>query len=259
MNILQKLRWVVLESPYDSWANEKTGQKTRDLFEKTIGLKLAGYRREYSYGVLPVDTTDFIAIHQLICEEREDGLYPLLGYKTVTWERAKLHNLPFPGLNLVRASQAPLHERAVQAILDDCQKKAISIAYDSSWTMAAEARANPELKKTLREMFTAFYVLFHDAYRIQQLIGGGTIRFKTDEYFKYWGYEPISWNGEVLPPIHNPQLLGEPVRVMHLREFSEEAREVAARWKLFWKRALIIEGKPEVAAVPAAIPFKRAA
>src|SRR4051794_13077167 len=108
------LKLAVINCPYDNWDNSSV----RDLFCRIIGLKLAGYRGKHPYGALPLDTTDFVATHVAIgIDEGLQGFRPIMAYKTVTQERCKIHNLPFPALTLARASGGDAHARKVEEIL----------------------------------------------------------------------------------------------------------------------------------------------
>lgn len=241
MSDFNKIKFVILDCPYDTWDDPRT----RELFTKMVGLKLRGFRHEHFYGVMPVDASDFVGLHQIICEEREGELNPVLASRVISLDRCRVHNLVFPALSLVRLAQAPEHEEVVQSIVDRCERNGIGLSYDSSWTIDPEIRKDRARTARLRDMFTAIYVLSHQEYNLPEIIGGGTLRFKADQYFSYWGYEWISRSGRRLDPISVAHLGGEQVAVMHLQRFSPEALAIADQWKLLWKRRLIIRHPEE--------------
>lgn len=239
-----RLRVVVIDCPYDSWEDGQTAS----FFGKMVGLKLRGYKPEYAYGVMPVDTTDFLANHQLVCRIEDDGsMNPLLGFRSLTYDRCQLHNLPFAGISLCRAAGAPAQEKRVAEIVQSAVDRNRTIAYDSAYTIDPAIRQDRELTRTLREIFKGIYVLYRQDYGIHEQIAGGTIRFKTDQFFEYWGYRPLSTSdGELLPPIQVASLLRESVRVMHLETLTEKSITEAQPWKLMWKNRLTLSSPAQV-------------
>lgn len=220
----------MLNCPYDTWQTALT----RDLFMQMVGFKLSGFRRVYPYGVLPVDSTDFVATHLLVCLKCEQGLIPLTGCKTVTRERCDIHRLPFAGLSLVRAAASPAHERAVLAIMDECQRAGRSLAYASSWTVNRAVKVDRALKRDLREIFEAMFALYYLTEGISDVLGGGVIRLRTDRLFQEWGYRPLTLGDETLPAINVPHLHGDAVTVLYLTAFTPAILEKATRWRWLW-------------------------
>jgi hypothetical protein len=242
MAFIDNLRIIILECPYDTWGDPLT----RDLFSKLVHLKIAGYQQEYEYGVLPVDTTDFIATHQLVCRETPEGFIPLTGYKSTTLERVKKHGLTFPGLGLVRSAQAQKHEKAVTQIIERCERENKSLAYTSTWTMDPSVKNNRELRMKLRDIFEAMYVLFHLEQQISEILVGGTLRFKTEALFEFWGHHFLQLGREILPPIYVPHLLDEKVVVMHLKKFSEAAIKKVEPFRFMWNQKMTIAAPSQI-------------
>lgn len=232
------LKLVVLDCPYDTWNQELT----RQFFLQEVSLKFAGYKGEYPYGVLPVDTSDFVAVHVLVCRDEGGKLTPLMGYRSITDTRCQAHGLPFPAVTLCRMAGAPVHERLVQAIVEASRKRGEEVAYDSTFTMDPATKGDRPLRELLKDILIACQYLHKVENQVVETICGGTIRFKTDQYFKRIGYEPLTApSGEILPPIQVANLLGEDVRVMRLREFPEEALRLGDAWKFFWRSRLQID------------------
>ena len=237
--VLDNLRIVILNCPYDTWEEAQT----RDLFGAMAALKLRGYRDDYAYGVLPLDTTDFVGCHYLLCEDRPDGLQPIMGCRMVSLDRCRVHRLPFPALTLAAMADAPRHAEAMRGIVERCERQGIGIVYDGSWTIDPQTRRE---RRLLHEIFTAMFVMVHDAYAIRETIAGAVLRLKTARYLSSWGYRPLELDGAPLPPVAVQPLLGEPVTLMHLREFTASARTVADRYRALWERRLIIEASTAV-------------
>ncbi|MBC7693694.1 MAG: hypothetical protein H7222_18150 [Methylotenera sp.] len=230
-----RLRFVILDCPYllsqDSQA--------RDLFSRMVRLKYEGYSAHYGTGSLPLDTTDFIGTHHLICEEREGELHPVLGYKTVSLERCQLFNNPFPALSLAITSKATSHAAKVTEIILASEAKNRGLFYGGGWTMAPHAQADRESAKDLKDRMAAMLTTYHLREAQGEELCLGVLRFKTERYFSKIGYEPLrDAEGEILPTFHLRSLLGEEVQMLHCRNFSLEARQLAKNHEILWNQRL---------------------
>lgn len=236
---MKNLRFVLLKSAYDCWKNPLT----QDLLMQTINLKLQGYGREYAYGTLPIDTFDFVGTQHLVCQEEANGkLSVIMGYKTSTLKRSRLHNLTFHGLAILENSGATEHAAAVRKILADCERSETEISYDGSWTMAPAAHQDRDLARHLKEVMAAIQVFYHEQEGVNQIIGFGMLRFKTDQYFKNLGYQAVCGNdGQPLPPFRMSTLQHEPAVLLHLTRFTDIARARAAKLESIWSNRLVID------------------
>lgn len=232
------LRIVIMNCPYDA----REQPQTRELFGKMAALKLRGYRSEYAYGVLPLDATDFVGCHFMLCEERHGQLQPIMACRMTTLERCRIHGLPFPGLALAAMANTSQHFELVQAIVDRCEREGIGLAYDGSMTINPQIRRE---RRIVRDIFTAMFVLVHDEYGVQETIAGAVLRLGTGKYLSSWGYRTLDHNGAPLPPLAVQPLLGEPVTLMHLKEFTPGARAIADRYLALWERRLTIEASTQ--------------
>ena len=76
----EPLEVVVLERPVDTWDSPVTAE----FFHKTMSMRLRGYGRKYEYGLLPVNTADFIADH-IVIGERSTGVFrPVTGWRSIS-------------------------------------------------------------------------------------------------------------------------------------------------------------------------------
>lgn len=238
---LSDLQIVLIDSPYETWDNKET----QDLFFKTVDLKLKGYLNDYEHGVLPLDTTDFVGTHHLICQKTPTGLVPLLGWRSISLEKAKLHNMPFSPLALARACNSPDHEKAIQAIVDRAEKEKFSITYESAITIHPSVRNNEEVTSLLKDVLRAMHVHHHHDYNIKESIVGGSMRHKMDRYFLWWGYKAIDLNGKTLPFVKVPQAKFEPTIIYYRKEFSKEALELAPKFRAIWDEKIVISSERE--------------
>jgi hypothetical protein len=233
------LRIVVIESPYDTLSDPLA----RDLFSKMLQLKIAGYRMVYPYGVLPADTSDFIATHQLICREVKDSYEVLMGVKYITLKKSQTHNLPFPGLTLLRAARAELHEKALEQLLVSYRETPEKVSYGGSWAIGAEARSNPVLQKVLKDLFAVTLVRHEMEIGTSERFCAGATKVKTHEYFQNLGYEKFCYDGQVLPTINTASLLGEPAFMFRCTRFSPAALDLADRYQKLWDSRLVISSE----------------
>lgn len=233
---IKNLRLVIMDRPYDTWDNVKT----QSLFLKTVSLKLKNYLGEYPYGVLPVDTCDFIGTHHLICQEFNGELMPLMGYKSTTLSRSKQHNITFPALAILQSSGALQHAQEVQKILNRCETQDTEISYDGSWTIAQSVRQNREFADELKKTMMAIQVHYHIRDKIPEMVGFGMIRFKTNRYFEEMGYKQFTCEGTPLPPVKMSTLQNEPAILLHLQKFSDTALALADQYSYLWDNRLII-------------------
>jgi hypothetical protein len=214
---------------------------------------LGGYGGEYPDGILPIDTYDFIADHHLVCVPRDGVLHPLMGYRAIPLERCDRHQLPFPGLSLLRdaMSETRLHQRELEALVARCREKAIPLEYQASWTMSPELRDQREFRDFLRDALLAILLMSGDDRPGLERVLCGVPRFKTDALFLGFGFEALSHEGEVLPPVIQRSLRGEPVRMLHCVKVAEWTRALREKFGRMWNDRLCLPAETaEVAAFP---------
>lgn len=237
-----KLRFVQLEVPYDSW-NEKL---TQEVFNKTIALKINGYLTTYPYGILPFDATDFVANHLLICEESQSGsITPLVSYKSISLERCNIHNLVFPCLSILSASNAQLHYGYVNSLLDQFKMNPNAISYESGFTIHPKARMDRDLMKELKTLLMGFSMNHAQEKGIRCFLGMGMTKVKADQYFLSWGYKAFSDDNGELPLVKVKSHFWEESRLFKLENFSQLALESMLKSKSFWNNRILIESKSE--------------
>ncbi len=236
-----RIRLVSIPSPYDRW----TDPMVQSLFCKTLQMRLNGYGSEYGSGVFPLDGADFAGAHHMACQEYDGQLIPIMGFRTTSLSTAKRHGLSFGGLNLVKAAGAIPHTQALQSLLEHCETEGHEISYIASWTMEPSIRKDRELSRLLRELFMAMSVHAHLDTR-SRIIGGCTMRFKIDQWFRTWGFEPLRGQSGDLEPARIPFLLGEQVRMMYLKSFTPEILAAAAPWRDAWEQRLVLSAQESV-------------
>jgi len=223
----ERLRFITLDCPLERWSN----LDVRAAFDETVRLKMLGFGEHYQAHVMPVDTTDFIGYHILTGVEGSDGLHLLAAFRAITCDRCRDFNLTFSAESLALQANARAHAAAVREFVERDSR----VGYLGSWTVHPSARANPSLRTALREDFALGSVLAHQEAGIPRLVVGATLRFKVDRLLASVGFRPLSHEGSPLPPIEVRHLNGEPVLLMCLDEFDQEALKRAdalrARWQ----------------------------
>jgi hypothetical protein len=235
-----ELKVVVLEAPYDSLEDPEA----QEMFGKLMALRLRGYGGKYDYGIMPVDSSDFIATHLAVCKVDRTGLTPIMtpimAYKSVTEPKCQLHRIPFSGLQLPVSAGAKKSIQAVQEIIDRSKERQSLVAYDGGWTMDPNARKNRILAQELKNLFTCIQVNHYQRYGKFDLLCGGLLRFQTEQLFSAWGYKPLQLNGESLGAFANPSLGNEPILMMHGQEFSPYALDLARKYQAYWEDRVAI-------------------
>lgn len=123
---MEKLKIVILESPFDNWSNPFVGEFLKDL----IGLKLRGYGHEYAYGVLPVDGADLFSTHLALCREEDNRkLKPLMAMRWTSLKKSRQHHMNFPGMSLLFQAGATEHMRSLEKIITDVDARNSDLFY----------------------------------------------------------------------------------------------------------------------------------
>src|SRR3974390_261236 len=83
------LRFVTLACPLERWREPDV----RAAFAEMVRLKMLGFSSQHAAGIMPVDTSDFIASHVLTCVEGSDGLHVASAFRSISTERCREFNL----------------------------------------------------------------------------------------------------------------------------------------------------------------------
>lgn len=228
-----KLKIVILKDVSRFWS-QTNDENFKNLFYKMIQLKLHGYNSEYPEGVLPIDTTDFIADHLLVCKEVHGELIMLSGTKSTTMSASQKHQLNFPGLSLVLAAESKPHIQAMENLMSNCLAHNRELTYTGSWTITPETRKDKILRQDILNYFNASYVFHHMESGIDEIVCGGTLRFKVENFLGKIGHEILHVNGQPLEPFSVKHLFGEKVQLLHLKKFTSESLEAAHLLKDDW-------------------------
>jgi hypothetical protein len=239
---------VILDSPYDC-LGRSDAQK---FFGSFMDLKLRGYGCEYPYGVMPVDTTDFIATHLGVFMHRGGDWVPIAAYKSISEKKCRLHGVQFSGVQVPLSSGASQAVRAVESLIEKSKQTGSFLTYEGGWTIDPSIRKDPALVTEVHHLCTTMHISQHLLYGKIDSICCGLLRFRTDRIMKGWGYHVLSYEGQEIQPFAQASLKGEMVHMHHTTQFSEEALKTAENYAHYWNNRIqigkaILESDLEVA------------
>ncbi len=244
--IANNLQVIVLESPYDTLYSEEGKQ----LFSRLMELKIKGYTAIHGRGVMPFDTTDFIATHIIIANKSDPMNNILMSYKSTSFMACKKYNVPFPFLTLLKTSHKECLSE-MENILLKCESKGEDLSYDTGWTINPEVRDNKKLQSFLKEIVPCLVVHHHDFYKIPHWVTLGILKIKTDQYFFKMGAREISSH----PILKHPYLHNTEARavIAENHQYSEFTMNMAKEFKFLWDqritiKALTMEDEEKIAA-----------
>ncbi len=236
---IDDLQVVVIDCAYNSFSDPFT----QKLFGKFVDMKLRGFLEEYEHGIVPLGAYDFVGTILLVCEKKGAELEPIFCFKSSTLNRAQYFSLPFELLDCFHHDDRSIHKQAVQAVIQHASQNNINLGYNSSWTIDPRWRSDPRLKLLARELSVAVFTSYYRNYQIQEILIGGALRFKVDRIQAFLGFEYLKSNGENLPPLEIWFAKNEKVALMHLKQFSKEAIEMAEKYQKLWDRRITIDQK----------------
>ena len=250
---INKLRVVIIKCPYVNWSQKDT----QLYFSKMVSLKLKSYCEKHHVGVMPVDTTDFVADHILICSEEEGDLTPILGVKSLDYDRCNLFHIDFTIEAFLRKGGHQKHLKALYSILEKSKSKQEKISYYSSWAMRPEVSRDRPLATYIKKIYTGLTLLHHTHENIKHLLGLGVPKYRTDSFFYTWGFERISYDNH---PLENIPffILGNIDGVfIHLENYSQVAMDCAEEALEFWENRLVIGVNPDTAKEPKPVEIQQ--
>jgi hypothetical protein len=240
---LSQCRIVQLDNPFELWSDALV----RNLFEKTATLKFQGYGPKYPKGVIPMDTSDWVATHYLLCHETHGELQPVMGFRRVTLERCRKHYLPFPPLAACHEAGCRQHIRDIDQFVSTFRDRPDRLSYTACFTIAPQLRTDRILVEKLCQLLVAQHYFFHEEEgNGHEVITAAVVRFQMDTLLSTYGFDPL-----VRPSSDNnwgamrmPHVAGEPIRFMHSRSFNHEVREIAATYHCLWAARTTLARKP---------------
>ncbi|MBY0415697.1 MAG: hypothetical protein K2Q18_16100, partial [Bdellovibrionales bacterium] len=226
---------VVLRCPYMNMENPFT----RELFSKMMHLKYKGYGNRHLAGTLPLDATDFVADHPLICvRDPKLGLIPITGSKVINYNTCKFFNMDFALETCFTKGENFLHLDALYQIIQEALKNDQTIAYHGGYTIDSEIVKTDEERALVRELFMAITTLYFKENNISELLGFGVPKYKTEHFFYQWGYTRCKVQGVELAEFPVYFLPGANGILMHLKEFSSGINDLSEKFRFIWNQKI---------------------
>ena len=219
-------RIVVIDNPLASFDNALV----RDIFTKTIHMKLRGFRQFWSEWYVPACKTDFVGTNMVLCEEKHGELTPISAYRSITKERCDKYNITFPGLTLCNNTGSTAHIQALSNFVKEHESQ--PLAYGSSFTIFPflEKRDHVDAVKALVPLFAYYHLHF----KVNKSIALGAVKTKTDKMYHKMGLFPIKYKGKELENPVFPEYDNQPFEVQTLTGLTDHCLEVAHEYRKLW-------------------------
>ena len=222
---------VILRCPYVNMDNAAS----RELFTRMMHLKYKGYGNRHLAGTLPLDATDYVADHPLVCvRDPKLGLIPITGSKVIGFETCRFFNMDFALESCFKKGNNFVHLDTLYSIINKAQDNGKNIVYHGGYTIDPEIVKTDEDRALARELFIAATTLYFQENKISELIGFGVPKYKTELFFYQWGYERCAVNGAELPSFPVYFLPGCEGILMHLKNYSSSVIETSHKYKFLW-------------------------
>ena len=238
--MLENLKIVMLESPYTTLIDNPLA---KDLFAQMAELKIKGYKEMYQHGVLPLDATDFVGTHLLVCQEGKEGLRVVMGYKSTNLSVCDQFSLPFSIYEIVKNHGSIPCREEFEYFLSRCRQNKQEVSYDTSWTIDPKVRGDKELQGVLKDLTCALLVHHHLDYGIKYWLTFGICKYKTDLYFEKIGAKDVSKHSRLKQPV----LFQTEARTMlcDVDDYTTFALETAQKYLGMWQARLTIKATNE--------------
>lgn len=223
----ERVRLIVLRCPYVNWKV----QGVPEHFTAMVDLKLEGYLSKHQIGAMPLDASDFVADHLLFYQ----GDRLVMGAKSLRFDLCKTFHVDFPIESFLNKGNHGVHLSVLSGIQKKVRENRGCLSYYSSWTISPKARVSPAAVLSLKEVFTSASYWYHQSEGITDVLGAGLPKFRTDQFFASWGFQPFVQQGEELPSVAAPIFRDIQYVAMHLTKFSPAALSLALRHRDIWR------------------------
>jgi hypothetical protein len=192
-----KYQIYIIYNTYDLFHNNDV---VRNLLADNWGMKLRGYRKYFPYGVLPIDSYDYLCHHIIIKHKASDKV--IMGFKSLTKSNCDRYGYDLPiKQHLINdyGDKYKYHSLAIDQWIAECQNRNQDLAYSTGFTI------EPTLPKDEKIFLTdaLFYLFYHfyTTYKIPNILQAISIRFKLDERQNDIGFNRIKYKDLILPRI----------------------------------------------------------
>ena len=230
----QNLRIVVIDCPIENWNH----RVVKETFHKMVDLKLSGFRSRMPSNYLPVDASDYIGTHMLVCEEVCGNLTPLTGFKGISADRCLHYGQQFTGRTCISSVQSEIHKSVLNQYIDDALAPGYRLSYIGSYAVAPNTpkRIKAELLRLIFQLIAFYQVNF----KLTRLLAIGSTRSRTNITLRKLGFEPLMHQGSTMAPVCIPSLQNEEFEVMRLEKLSEACNASITVYNSLWDNRIEI-------------------
>ena len=194
LDILNRYQVVVLKTPYNLFEDKES----QDFFMKMCQLKIKGYLKEYQAGMLPFDSSDFVANHIVLCSKTNEGLAPIMGFKSVSLSTCDFYRINFPMLGMLKSPDdtskyTAYFENLIQSAR--LNGTADTLAYNGSFTVHPTLRGDEFFHKRLWDFGFYLFASHYMEEKINKVVAVCSTKFKVDKKKLEHGWSYVSIEG----------------------------------------------------------------
>lgn len=227
---MENYKIIEFNNPGIDWCGS-----TQELFSKITKLKIDGYQHEYGQNVMPMSSHDYFSSHIIICEEKDNDLFPLAISKVTKYSLCQYFNQPFPPIELVRKGGNEKLAVEIESIIKDTIDKYGEITYDSSWTIRPDIR-NTRANTIVIRMMLAEWINYHIDSALNDFLVSATLKVGTDKIFLTTGCEPISDD----PYYQLIEVDNQKAMMLHCMQISDKMLYNASKYRSLWDNRIVI-------------------
>jgi hypothetical protein len=122
-----------------------------------------------------------------------------------------------------------------------CSDTHTGLGYCGSWGNHPTLRENKEMSKLIRELIYCTHMNWQIENKIPEMLIGGVVRFKTDQFQESVGYTKLQENGKILNSFKHHEFFEEPLNMLYLKSFTDICKQYAKKHQNYWESRYIIE------------------
>jgi hypothetical protein len=209
---------------YNTYDLFHQNEQVRNILTETWGMKLRGYRKYFPYGVIPIDSYDFLCHHIIVCHKETNKV--VMSVKSLTLNNCLQCGFEFPvktHLLGVNNNQYEKHAKAIDQWILDNQKS--EIGYSTGFTI--EPDLEKEEKALLTNMVFWLFYHFYSHYNIPNIIHGVSIRYKLIRFQEAIGFSALKYMQEELSHIETKKYDNVESQIMVMSNGAFKSEHIA--------------------------------
>lgn len=238
-NMLDKYQVVVLKSPYD-FVGERSAE---EVFMDICRLKITGYSKEYPEGVLPLDSSDFIATHVALCEKTWHGLQPIMGFKAVSLSKCDYHRVNFPIFGMMKSAEdTSRHTEYFEKLVARYRAKGMAekLAYNGSFTVHPDKRSDKEFMEDMWDLVFCLISAHYITEEIEHVVAVCATKFRVDQKKTTRGWDYITHQDQQLGKYHATSLYEAELIPMEMMDIKKRCTVEMRRFPELWENRMVL-------------------